>query len=79
MHVLGDPALRHALLEEQDISPDCTGNIFLQTDDQHLEENLGLASNFQQLEPPLVDEDYIFSLGHGEGISDLFDVNDFHI
>ena len=77
----GDPALRHALLDEQDISPDCPGNIFLQTDDQNFELTLAGNSgpNFQQLELPFCDDDYMFSLGQGEGISDLFDVSDFHI
>jgi hypothetical protein len=60
--------MKNALLEDQDISPDLTASLLLQTTDQNLDDN------FVQLEPPLGPlEDYIFSLEEGEGISDLFD------
>ena len=31
---------------------------------------------FEHLEPPLSEEDYMFSLTQAEGISDLFDISD---
>ena len=61
------PDLKNALLEDQDISPDLSTSLLLQTTDQHIDDN------FVHLEPPLGLDDYIFSLGEGEGISDLFD------
>ena len=62
------PDLKNALLEDQDISPDLGTSLLLQTTDQHIDDN------FVHLEPPLGGlDDYIFSLGEGEGISDLFD------
>lgn len=68
---LGDPALRNALLEEQDISPNSQDHLFLHTDDQHTD-----TTQFEHLEPPLSEEDYMFSLTQAEGISDLFDITD---
>jgi len=44
------------------------GASLFETEDQH--------ANFVPLEPPLADEDYLFSLDMGEGISDLFDAYD---
>lgn len=62
------PDLKNALLEDQDISPDLGHSLLLQTTDQHIDDN------FVHLEPPIGGlDDYIFSLGEGEGISDLFD------
>lgn len=70
----GTPALKNALLEDQDISPDLGESLLLQTTDQNIDEN------FVQLEPPLGPlEDYIFSLEEGEGISDLFDTYPFDL
>ena len=68
-YVLSDyPDLKNALLEDQDISPDLGHSLLLQTTDQHIDDN------FVHLEPPIGGlDDYIFSLGEGEGISDLFD------
>lgn len=64
----GNPALKNALLEDQDISPDLGQSLLLQTEDQNIDEN------FVQIEPVLGHlEDYMFSLEEGEGISDLFD------
>lgn len=33
------------------------------------------AVRFEALEPPLGDEDYLFSLDNYEGVMDLFDMN----
>ncbi|KAL4218266.1 E2F transcription factor 3 [Mactra antiquata] len=68
------PALRNALLEDQDISPDLGHSLLLQTEDQNIDDN------FVQIEPPLGPlEDYMFSLEQGEGISDLFDTYNFDL
>ena len=65
---VANPALKNALLEDQDISPDLGHSLLLQTEDQNIDEN------FVQVEPILGSlEDYMFSLEEGEGISDLFD------
>ena len=61
--------MRHALITAQDISPENDDNLLLHTDDQYVD------MQFEQLEPPLADVDYIFSLEQGEGISDLFDID----
>lgn len=45
--------------------------LLLQTEDQLL------ADGFVQLEPPLSEEDYAFTLDQAEGIADLFDDYDF--
>ena len=56
------------MLEDQDISPDLSQSLLLQTEDQNIDDN------FVTIEPPLGElEDYMFSLEEGEGISDLFD------
>ena len=47
---------------------DAEAAALFETEDQH--------ANFVPLEPPLGDEDYLFSLDMGEGISDLFDAYD---
>ncbi|XP_074657236.1 transcription factor E2F3-like [Tubulanus polymorphus] len=70
---LNDPALRNALLEQQDISPENDRNLFLKTEDQHSDD---VPAPFLQLEPPICDEDYTFSLDYSEGLSDLFDAYD---
>ena len=64
-----DPTLRHALLDTQDLLPDEDNSLFLNTNDQFD------AESFAQLEPPLSEEDYMFSLEQNEGISDLFDID----
>ena len=64
----GDPTLKHALLENQDISPESDHNLSLVIEESGL-----LDQQFEHLEPPL-EEDYLFSLEQGEGISELFDI-----
>lgn len=72
--ISGNPALKNALLEDQDISPDLGHSLLLQTEDQNFDEN------FVQIEPPLGPlEDYMFSLEEGEGISDFFDTCPFDL
>ncbi len=67
----GDPTLRGALLEEHDLNPDSdTQNLFLNTMDQNFD-----TPTFEHLEPPFIDDDYMFSLEQNEGISDLFDID----
>ena len=46
------------------------GASLFETEDQHS------VNNFVALEPPLAEDDYLFSLDMGEGISDLFDAYD---
>lgn len=65
-----DPALRNALLSAQDISPESTNNLFFQTDDQNMQ---NFDAHFEQLEPSITDDDYIFSLEPEEGLNELFD------
>ncbi|XP_064482408.1 transcription factor E2F3-like [Ornithodoros turicata] len=59
----GDPALKHALISEDDDFAPMGKNFLLETEDQ----------NFVHLEPPLSEEDYNFTLDQAEGIADLFD------
>ncbi|XP_046546003.1 transcription factor E2F3-like [Haliotis rubra] len=66
----GQPKLKNALLEEEDLSPDCNQSLLLQTEDQNFD------SPFVHLEPPLDVDDYMFGLTDCEGISDLFDAYD---
>ncbi|XP_062321196.1 transcription factor E2F3-like isoform X1 [Osmerus eperlanus] len=47
-------------------------SLLQQTDDQ-----MALGGPFLNLSPPLLNEDYMLSLGEDEGISDLFDAYDF--
>ncbi len=68
-----DPLFRHALLDSEDISAEIDAQLLLHTDDQNLD------AHFESLEPPLEDSDYLFSLDQGEGISDLFDIDDIQI
>ncbi|XP_033108590.1 transcription factor E2F3-like [Anneissia japonica] len=57
---------------EEDLEIDCLQkSLLLQTDDQ----NSGDMDDFVPLSPPMV-EDYLFTLGEDEGISDLFDAYD---
>lgn len=62
-------SIRNAFLEDQDISHEPSGPLGLQTIDQQ-----ALA-----LDPPLDDNDYLFTLENTEGITDLFDVTPFNI
>ncbi|XP_054926610.1 transcription factor E2F2-like isoform X2 [Dermacentor andersoni] len=64
--------LKRALIsEEDDLGPMGGRQLLLQTEDQLL------ADSFVQLEPPLSEEDYAFTLDQAEGIADLFDDYDF--
>ena len=72
---VSDPTLKHALLE----SPNCGTNVGIMPPEQSLlfqTSDHDFESQFEALEPPLCDEDYMFSLDQGEGISDLFDIAD---
>ena len=60
--------MKGALLAETDILPDVDENLFLNTSDQH---------EWNHLEPPFSEEDYMFSLQQNEGITDLFDIDAF--
>lgn len=61
----GDPALKHALISEDDDLAPMGKNFLLETEDQN--------DSFVHLEPPLSEEDYNFTLDEAEGIADLFD------
>ncbi|XP_077516973.1 transcription factor E2F3-like isoform X1 [Amblyomma americanum] len=64
--------LKRALIsEEDDLAPMGGRQLLLQTEDQLL------ADGFVQLEPPLSEEDYAFTLDQAEGITELFDDYDF--
>ena len=65
---VSDPTLKHALLD----SPACGSNVGIIPPENMLD----FESQFEALEPPLSDEDYMFSLEPGEGITDLFDIAD---
>lgn len=68
----GELCLKRALIsEEDDLAPMGGRQLLLQTEDQLL------ADGFVQLEPPLSEEDYAFTLDQAEGIADLFDDYDF--
>ena len=60
-------SLDDLLPEDEDISPDSDHNLLLHTDDQNFD------AHFEHLQPPVNEEDYMFSLEQGEGIGDLFD------
>ena len=69
-----DPTLKAAaMMDDHDLDPDtATSNLCLNTIDQNLDPTL----TFEHLEPPsFSEEDYMFSLSQGEGISDLFDID----
>ena len=72
-----DPTLKHALLESPgaDTINSTIGsiqdNLLFHTSDQDFD-----SSQFEALEPPLCEEDYMFSLEPGEGITNLFDIAD---
>lgn len=70
-------SIRNAFLEDQDISHDPSGPIGLQTIDQQDEAHLHATA--LSLEPPLDEEDYLFTLQNTEGITDLFDVTPFNV
>ena len=77
-HLSGAPSsIRNAFLEDQDISHDPSGPIGLQTIDQQDEAHLHTTA--LSLEPPLDEEDYLFTLQNTEGITDLFDVTPFNV
>ncbi len=60
-------------MDDHDLNPDTDAhNLFLNTVDQNLDPAL---VHFEHLEPSLCEEDYMFTLGQGEGISDLFDID----
>lgn len=64
--------LKRALIsEEDDLGPMGGRQLLVQTEDQLL------VDSFVQLEPPLSEEDYAFTLDQAEGIADLFDDYDF--
>lgn len=70
---VGDPTLK--LLDDHDLNPDTDpNNLFLNTVDQDLDCGTG-AVQFEHLEPPFSDDDYMFTLSQTEGISDLFDID----
>lgn len=53
-----------------EVSPNVQSHLFLHTDDQN-----EVDSHFEQLQPSLSVDDYMFSLENTEGISDLFDID----
>ncbi|KAF7990901.1 hypothetical protein HCN44_000706 [Aphidius gifuensis] len=69
--------MRDALLSESDdFGPMGGGRFQLQTDDQNSSIDINtfdLGESLLSLEPPLSENDYAFTLDHGEGLSDLFD------
>ncbi|KAI8505938.1 E2F transcription factor 3 [Branchiostoma belcheri] len=71
--VKGDPRLESALVENEEIDPsqEMARSLLPQTEDQDQE-----IQDFVALSPPLMEDDYLFSLSPGEGISDLFDAYD---
>ena len=66
--VTGEQTLRPSAILEDDIYND-TRTLLLHTEDQNCD------LHFEQLEPTISEEDYIFSLEQDEGITDLFDIN----
>ena len=68
--LIPDPAFTNALLDQLGDGPDID-KLFLHTDDQNNANNNNVLG-FEQLEPPINSEDYLFSLDESEGISDLF-------
>lgn len=71
-------SLKNAFLEDQDISHDPSGPIGLQTIDQK-EELLLNEATMLQLDPPIDEEDYLFTLRTSEGITDMFDIASFNV
>lgn len=70
---LEPPLPRNALLQDQDISPESTRYLFMQTIDQDVDDDddtqmVNLDSSFSE------SCDYLFGLQHNEGVSDMFDV-----
>lgn len=66
--------LRYALISEEDDLAPMGKHFLLQTEDQNSE-----ILPFLQLQPPITDNDYNFTLSEGEGISELFDAYDFSV
>ncbi|XP_076350069.1 transcription factor E2F3-like [Tachypleus tridentatus] len=64
----GDPALKYALISEDDDLAPMGKNFLLETEDQN-----GDPLPFLHFEPPLSEDDYSFTLDDAEGLSDLFD------
>ena len=56
------------------ILPDVHSSLPLFLSSEDLDDALN-STHFETLEPPLADEDYLFSLEHCEGVMDLFDMN----
>ncbi|KAK0080020.1 hypothetical protein PV325_000532 [Microctonus aethiopoides] len=70
------PGMRDALLSESDdFGPMGGGRFQLQTEDQISSDMniLDFGETLLSLEPPLSENDYSFTLGSAEGLSDLFD------
>lgn len=73
-------SIRNAFLEDQDISHEPSGPLGLQTIDQQAGSNdPHNLSTALSLDPPLDEDDYLFTLENTEGITDLFDVAPFNI
>ncbi|XP_014210403.1 transcription factor E2F2 [Copidosoma floridanum] len=72
---LTSSGMRDALLcESDDFGVMGGGRLQLQTDDHHISSDFDFNDTLLSLEPPLSENDYSFSLGTGEGLSDLFDL-----
>ncbi|XP_070534442.1 transcription factor E2F3-like [Ptychodera flava] len=72
----GDPPLKSATIDEDDISPlNLERSLLLQTEDQHTSHD-DIDMPFVQLSPPIMEDDYPFSLAESEGLMDLFDAYD---
>ncbi|XP_077989783.1 transcription factor E2F3-like [Glandiceps talaboti] len=72
----GDPPLKSATIDEDDISPlSLERTLLLQTEDQHTSSD-DIDMPFVQLSPPIMEDDYPFSLAEHEGLMDLFDAYD---
>lgn len=69
---LGKTIMKHALLEQEDISPSLHTSLLQQTTDQDAD------VPFVSLEPPFDVDDYIFGLNN-TGIADLFDAYDIDV
>ncbi|XP_002741989.1 transcription factor E2F3-like [Saccoglossus kowalevskii] len=69
----GDPPLKLESLDEDDMST-LERNLLLQTEDQHSNDEIDMP--FVQLSPPILEDDYPFSLADHEGLMDLFDAYD---
>ena len=72
--ISGDLSFHNVFLDESEHSSDLETNPLLS---EVSEFSRQFDSAFENLEPPI--DDYMFSLGDGEGISELFDVDNFNI